>query len=322
MLLRIILAIFLNGCVIFSVSALEDKPRIALLTNKYYTKEAEKLSSEIVKIQNAEIDIKFVGYDFSPCSIDEDLRSYDLIVSLGRRGLQRALCYDRENPIYSIFISKSHYKSTLAKYNSSQLEAKNKKQISALYIEQSINNHALFLKAVSKFMHEPLRAGVILGENTVNSKEEILESSAKLGIDLEIYEVSESEEPADVLKSLLAEHNLILAIPDYGVFDKHNARGMLMLAFANHIPVIGYNQATTRSGALASLYTPKYKQIREASTIIAKIIKGKPLILPEEKHPDAFSIAINNTVKNRLMPELANSSVIYDILKQDLSNEE
>ena len=199
MLLKIILATILNGCIVFSVSAFEDKPKIALLTNKYYTKEAEKLSSEIVKIQDAQIDIKFAGYDFTTCSIDEELSSYDLIVSLGRRGLQRALCYHSENLIYSIFISKSHYKSTLAKYRSKK-EAENGKQISALYTEQPINNHALFLKAVSRFMNEPLRAGVILGKNTVNSKEEILETSAKLGIDLEIYEVNDSEEPADVSK--------------------------------------------------------------------------------------------------------------------------
>lgn len=317
---RIVFVFFLFTSV--GVTFADQEPtRVALVTNKSYNKHATKLSEHLKESKNIDADIIFARYDFEVCSQSNNLEGYDLIVSLGRRGLQMAICSQinkERTPIYSILISKSHYKSMLAKYNS---YFDKDIYISAFYIDQEIYKHVGFLKAISKYMDEPLRAGVILGNSTKYSKEELIESAKHLDVKLDVYELEDNEEPATALKRILENHNLILALPDYGVFDKHNARGMLMLAFANKVPVVGYTKATTEGGGLASLYSPRYKQVKEAAVIIDEILSADKLVLPKDRHPSDFSIAVNSTVKKRLVPQLAHSSELYELLLQDLANE-
>lgn len=297
-------------------------PKIAIVTNNFYKTHALKLANYIKESKDTEIEVIFAKHSFEVCSAEKSLDGYDLIVSLGRRGLQTAVCSQMsksKTPIYSLLISKSHYKSTIAK-NAKYLG--NQSMVRAFFIDQEIHKHVGFLKTISKYMDEPLRAGVLLGNNTKYSKEELMESAHSLDVNLDVYELKDDEEPANALKAILENHNLILALPDYGVFDKHNARGMLMLAFANRVPVVGYTRATTEGGGLTSLYSPKYKQIKEAAIIISDMLDKDMITLPENnKHPSDFSVAVNATVKSRLMPNLANSSILYNMLLKDLSNE-
>lgn len=297
----------------------DDSPKVVVVTNTHYIRHANKLLSEVQK-QNLPVPkLVIVPSDSTICEERETLENYDLIVTLGRRGLKHAICYNGQIPIYSLLISKSHYRAVL-RSNGIVPSANEEKDrtISAFYIEHPVTRHLLLIKSLEKFMDSPLRAGVILGENTVNSLDELREASEELGVDLDIMTVKEEESPADALKKLLEDHNLVLAIPDNGVFDRTNARGMLMLSLAKKVPVIGFTHATTDSGALAALYTPKYRQIKEASAVISNMLKNKSIILPKERHPEFYSISINFTVRKRLMPDLPSSDVLSKMLQNEM----
>jgi ABC-type uncharacterized transport system substrate-binding protein len=72
---------------------------------------------------------------------------------------------------------------------------------------------------------------------------------------LKLVEVLEHEKPAKKIDPFLFKSGAIIAINDKSIWSGENARWMLIQAYKNNVPVIGFSQKFLKAGALVVVYS-------------------------------------------------------------------
>lgn len=100
------------------------------------------------------------------------------------------------------------------------------------------------------------------------------------------------------LQSLLAEVEVLLALPDPAVFNSQTAANILTAAYRRQVPLVGFSPAYVKAGALLALYsTPAQVGLRGGETL-RQAVPGKPL--PPPQWPREFAVRVNQDVARSL----------------------
>lgn len=100
------------------------------------------------------------------------------------------------------------------------------------------------------------------------------------------------------LQSVLAEADVLLALPDPAVFNSQTAANILTAAYRRQVPLAGFSPAYVKAGALLALYsTPGHVGARGAE-VLRQALLGK--FLPPPQWPREFSVSVNQDVARSL----------------------
>lgn len=142
-----------------------------------------------------------------------------------------------------------------------------------------------------------------------------LDSSAKeRGLRLVVSVVDQSGLfPA--LQSLLADADVLLALPDPAVFNSQTAASILTAAYRRQRPLIGFSPAYVKAGALMALYsTPAQIGVRGAELLrLAQPDKR----LPAPQWPREFVVSVNPDVARSLGLPMNDSQLAEHLRQQE-----
>ncbi|MDK9713530.1 MAG: hypothetical protein OEL86_05380 [Sulfuritalea sp.] len=100
------------------------------------------------------------------------------------------------------------------------------------------------------------------------------------------------------LQAVLADAEVLLALPDPVVFNSQTAANILMAAYRRQVPLIGFSPAYVKAGALLALYsTPTQVGVR-GGEILRQALAGKSL--PPPQWPREFVVGVNQDVARSL----------------------
>lgn len=243
---------------------------------------------------------------FKPRS--ESLNQYNLIVAIGTAAATEALNHESKVPLLNIFIPKNAYDSI----HPSNTRTTTRK-VSAIYLDQPLKRLitlACLLKPKAK------KFGTIFGPISQSAQPEIEMLAKAGGIELKYDFLSKEDNPVSTLKPVVTESELFIAIPDHAILNKAIARWILYLSFQHKIPVIGFSNAYTNAGAIASVYSSPDDIGKQAAEDIARWIKSGNNSIWNPVYPRYFTLSTNPAVARSLGISLPSDKELYIQFKQ------
>ena len=115
------------------------------------------------------------------------------------------------------------------------------------------------------------------------------------------------------LQSLLADADVLLALPDPTVFNSETAASLLTTAYRRQVPLIGFSPAWVKAGALLGLYSTPAQVGARGAELLRQALPGNSLAPPQ--WPREFVVAANPDVARSLGLAL-DESRLADQLRQ------
>ncbi len=244
---------------------------------------------------------------------ERDFLDADLIVTVGTRAAQQAgqlsIPAIAKTPLLHVLIPKINFDSITQRRRT---DTNPIRDLSAIYLDQPLTRQINLLRLA---LPQYKRLGVVLGPSSQTLLPDMEGVAEKE--DLRLYSRTARNEGSLIatLNDVLAESDMILAIPDPLIFNRYTVQNLLLTTYRQKTPVIGFSQAYVRAGALTAVYsTPTQigQQIAEAMRLAAT----KNWKLPAPQYPRYYTITINHQVARSLGLRLPNENDLQFRLQQ------
>lgn len=168
---------------------------------------------------------------------------------------------------------------------------KNNRKISAIYLDTPAHRQ---LELIRLLLPQARNLATVLGNVSGRDKETLHAAARDRGLTLQAEFAQRDSELYPTLKSVLANADVFLAIPDPVVINASTAQNVLITAFRSQVPVIGFSANYVRAGALASVYSSPQQIGSEAGQLIKTHQRNNNL--PTPKYPRYFSVGVNTSL--------------------------
>lgn len=215
----------------------------------------------------------------------------DLIVAVGMKATELAAA-KTAIPVLAAMVPKTGYEELLARQ-------KRANKTSAIYLNQPWGRQLDFLHAVLPERH---RVGLLYSPDTRIDLPRLRQDIAARGGSLIAQPVPAAAMLFPSLEGVLADSDVLLAVPDSMIYSSSNIRNILLTSYRHSVPLVGLSQAYVNAGALAAIFsTPEQLAEQTGETVISF---ARTAQLPEPQYPATFTVAVNQQVARSLGIEL------------------
>lgn len=227
----------------------------------------------------------------------------DLVVTAGSDALRKALSRSDSPPIIATLLPRQSYERILA-------ENRRPGRITAIYLDQPPARQAAFLRHL---FPDQKRFGMLVSAETRAILPQFRQAFGNAGLTLDVEDADTDRTLLPALNSVLERSAALVAIPDNTIYRRNNIKAILITAFRQQRPVIGYSPAFVTAGALAALHTTPMQIARQAADLI--IANGTSL--PPPSGPTQFAVAINANVAQSLGLKIPDEAAIRRAMNAD-----
>lgn len=286
---RIALAVF---CIVssFSLQA-ETLAIIVSLDGARYHDIARNIARELQSTRKLQV-VQLKSSELDPRG--RALTDADILLTIGSEAAGKALQQRGTRPLLCTFLSQSAFETELLQHFDS-IDAGLKSGISALYFEQPPQRIFQLARMIAP---DAKVAGLALGPVLQTQQPSLEQQARQVKLELRTAVLSPDSNPVKTLEPLVAQSDLMIALPDKAQWHSQTAKWLLYLAYQRSKPVIAFSARFTEVGAVASLYT-KPEDIAEQATSIALEMPDTPG--PGRIYwPEKFHISTNPAVARSL----------------------
>ena len=134
----------------------------------------------------------------------------------------------------------------------------------------------------------------------------------------ELGAVSPYVEPGELifsaLKKVLAEADVLLALPDPHVYNSSSVQNILLSTFRANLPVVGFSPAYVRAGVVLGLYATPEQTGRQAAALARSLLAGRVPATPVQA-PKEFVVDVNEQVMRSLGLSLNAAELTQTLLR-------
>lgn len=230
-----------------------------------------------------------------------------LVVTVGVDAASAAMQgVDPNTPVLCVLIPRIAFEALVA-------AKKDGRKPSAIYLDTPPHRQ---LELIRQLLPQARNVGVVLGNVSLRDKDMLKSAARDRGLNLLSDLAQRDSELYPVLKSVLAESDVFLAVPDPVVINASTAQNVLITAFRSQVPVIGYSASYVKAGALAAVYSTPQQIGLEAGQIIKTQQRSNSL--PAPKHPKYFLVGVNASLMRTLgMPAADEQTLEQRLLKAE-----
>ena len=261
---------------------------LASRTGGAYDEVVESIKNEVAR--SAELRVQYLGANAANWKSSEPAA---LIVTIGVDAANAALQgAETSTPILAVLLPRIAFE-TLSSGK------KENRKLSAIYLDTPPSRQ---LDVIRLLLPQARLVGTVLGQVSWRDKEGLKAAARDRGLTLQAEFAQRDSELYPVLKSVLDDADVFLAVPDPAVINAATAQNVLITAFRSQVPVIGYTASYVKAGALASVYSTPKQIGQEAGQVIK--IQQRTNALPAPKYPRYFSVGVNASVSRSMgLPE-------------------
>lgn len=302
--LRALLLVLWLGC----CSVVADATSIVIVTSERSPAHVEALQVLVDDLERAGV----ARSDTLQLSVAEWASAVPLsprlFITLGAEAAAALAKKEQRAPVLCSLLPRSSFERVLLQ-NARQPSA----HFSALYLDQPL---ARQLDLIALALPAARRVGVVWGLESQTQIGALRALAQARGLELVDAGAARDELLYPALKRVLADADLLLALPDPHVYNSNTIQNILLSSFRSGVPLAAFSPAYVRAGALLALYeTPA--QVGQQTAVIARgVLQGKPLpAVP--LYAREFSVAVNEHVARSL-----GLSLNADALREQLRRRE
>lgn len=247
-----------------------------------------------------------VQYLAGPAPSGKGVEAATLVVAVGVDAASVALASDPSTPVLCVLIPRVAFEALAAR-------KKDGRRFSAIYLDTPYQRQFELIRAL---LPQARHVGTVLGAVSVRDREQLRSLARERGLNLQTDQAQRGSELYPVLKSVLDESDVFLAVPDPVVMNAATAQNVLITAFRSQVPVIGYSASYVKAGALAAVYSTPQQIGTEAGQIIKAHVRGAAF--PAPKPARLFSVGLNASLMRTLgLPPADEQALEQRLLKAE-----
>ncbi len=224
------------------------------------------------------------------------------IVAVGTRAFRAVAASGTRTPAIATLLPRSAFDRTVLEHG------RGEGRRSAVFLDQPLGRQ---LELVKIALPGRNRVGVLLGPESEQAMT-ALQAAAERRVKLTTQKVAEEKELHHAVQRLLAETDVLLALPDSLVFNAGTVPHILLASYRQGVPVVGFSQAYVRAGAVLALYsTPAQLGAQTGEMLRTLLTTGQ---LPAPQHPRYFTVNTNPYVARSLGRALEEPAVLQERL--------
>ncbi len=213
-----------------------------------------------------------------------------VVVTIGTEAAAAVLAEHPGLPVYCVFLPEAAFHALVNEHGGKQ-----RTNIAALFLDQPFERR---LRLIRLALSPTARVGVVLGPDSRRHEAALRQAASKAGLALQLETIAEERQLIGALHRLLEEIDILLAVPDALVFNRHTAHSVLLTANGRGKPVSGYSRAYVQAGALLAAYSTAAQIGRQAGEALLRYLDSGRL--PASPVPRYFSVAVNERVARSL----------------------
>lgn len=159
------------------------------------------------------------------------------------------------------------------------------------------------------------RIGVLLGPDSQQHQAGLEKAAQEQGLQLGIYRVEGEATLYPALQRVLDESDLLLAIPDAAVYNGGSVQNVLLAAYRQKVPLMGFSPAYVRAGALLALYSTPNQIGTQTARLVRTVLSGAAV--PAMQYPTDFTVGVNANVARSLGFRLSEDALRIQLLGRE-----
>lgn len=159
------------------------------------------------------------------------------------------------------------------------------------------------------------RVGVLLGPDSQQHQAGIEKAAADQTLQLGLFKVEAAAKLYPVLQRLLDESEILLVLPDAIVYNGGTIQNILLAAYRQKVPLMGFSPAYVRAGALLALYSTPPQIGVQTARIARSLLNGSAL--PAVQSPTDFVVEVNANVARSLGYRLSEDALRIQLLNRE-----
>lgn len=183
--------------------------------------------------------------------------------------------------------------------------------VSAAYLDQPFER---YLELIRRALPRLTKVGVLLGPDAATTSPALVKAAADRGLHLVVGSVTRPDAMYASLRTVLAESDVLLVLPDSAVADPSAVQNMLITAYRQRVPVVSYSPALVKAGATLGLYGSPNQVGRQVATMLKAPFNAQSW--PAPRLADGFTIAINEQVCRSLGLDVPDISELTDAMRR------
>ncbi|MEE8364287.1 MAG: ABC transporter substrate binding protein [Gammaproteobacteria bacterium] len=264
--------------------------------NSYFNQTIETLISHV----EDKVSFRVIEAD----SIDANsalLSSSRLIIALGAKASGMLSGQLPKKFIVSAYVTQQQH---------NQLQLANINRMTVL-LDQPLERYLAF----THFLFKPKAVGII-NYSPIKLNRQQQNTLKRLGLRLNQYQSDNSRKLLGTVRQLVKRNDVLLMLPEQGIYNRNTLKGILLTAYRARAPVISYSPAHVKSGALASIYSSPADIGRHLAEVINGYTKGSPVTSGNTQFARYYSVAINSRVAHALGLELPDEAGLSQYLSE------
>lgn len=225
----------------------------------------------------------------------------DIVVTAGSDALRKMLARGVSQPLVATLLPRQGYEKILAESPTPP------RKITAIHLDQPPGRQAAFIRHL---LPDARRIGMLAGGETRPGLARFRQALGNRGLTLEAEDADSDATLLPALNTLLPRIDLLLASPDAAIYRRGNVKAILITTFRHQKPLVGYSEAFTQAGALASLYSTPAQIARQT----AGLLLAAPGSWPAAAAPTLFTLSINYNVAQSLGLKIPEEAAIRQAL--------
>ncbi|CAL96053.1 ABC transporter substrate-binding protein [Azoarcus olearius] len=167
--------------------------------------------------------------------------------------------------------------------------------VSAIYLDQPPERQLALIRLA---LPDWKRIAILSSPGGDRSMRRLAELARERQMEVREATIAADRDLYTALQQVLGDPAVLVATPDPQVFNSYTVQNVLLTAYRQRSPVVGFSSSYVRAGALFALYSTPAQIATQASDVVFRVVRGEPL--PPPRPPRQFEVAVNTNVARSL----------------------
>jgi len=211
---------------------------------------------------------------------------YQLVVTLGSQAARGVAALGQHPPTICSLLPRSAYE---------RIPGLREGRDSAVLLDQPAGRQIELIRLALPGFH---RLALLEGRESRDLVGQLSEAARERKLTVVRENVLHDGELYAALQRVTAEPAVLLATPDGGVYNSYSIQNVLLTAYRQRSPLVGFSAAYVRAGAILGLYSTPAQVGRQTAEMARAALAGNPL--PAPQGPRYFEVGSNPQVARSL----------------------